>query len=501
MALAVASLFAVWFDVDEPVRFVALTYTVLATYVIYSLIVAVVLWRAETIPRNLSLAAHATDLACCAFLIFCTDGPSSPFNSLFVFALLAATLRWRARGTLWTAGIALIAFLASGLYFGAILGQADFDLRAVIIRGVYLLVLAALLHYVGTQDQRTLREMWGLAKWPHHLPRDVETLTRNLLQYAAGLMDATHIVLRWSEVGADHRRYASWRQGAWTYGLDDEGAGDGARTTPSQRLIAPLRGESCHGHLQVFGKDATADDRVLAEIVADVIASRLDSFYLAERLRLTAAADERIRLGRDLHDGVLQSFTGIALRLAAIQRLLATDRPAAMAAVEDVQRVLASEQRSLRFFIQELRPTAADDIENLSLDGRLRDLARLVELEWDLRVELDLDAAEPPLPPPLTRDVYHIVREGLINAARHSGASRVRVSIERTNTGTIALAIADNGRGFPVSGHFTADDLTRRNFGPKTLRERVQAIRGALSLESSPHGATLNVVLPLEHPA
>jgi len=62
--------------------------------------------------------------------------------------------------------------------------------------------------------------------------------------------------------------------------------------------------------------DSTFDDLILSEIVAGVIAARLDAFYLAEQLRQAAATEERIRLARDLHDGVLQSFTGIALRTA-----------------------------------------------------------------------------------------------------------------------------------------------------------------------------------------
>lgn len=496
--LAGGSLFAVWFDPSEPVRFITLAYSVLVAYLLYALIVVATLVRADTISRRWSLVAHGMDLACCALLIFCTEGPASPFNSLFVFALLAATLRWRARGALWTAGLVLIAFLASGLYFGVILADPDFDMRALIIRGVYLVVLTVLLHYVGTQDQRTVREMWSLAKWPHYLPRDIETLTRSLLQYAAGLMQAPRIDLHWTELDVAHTRHASWTNGRWTYGFEDQDEDDGGG---EKGLTAPLRGESCHGHLSVYKRDTTIDDRVLAEIVADVIASRLDSFYLAERLRQTATTEERIRLARDLHDGILQSFTGIALRLAAIQRLLDSDPVAARVAVTDVQRVLASEQRSLRFFIQELRPAAHGDEAEVSLEGRLRELARLVELEWDLQVDLHLDAGDVSLSPALSRDVYHIVREGLINAARHSGATKVRVTLQHAADGPLAVGIVDDGRGFVMAGRFTSEDLARENFGPRTLRERVDALRGSLTLESGTGGASLSILLPMERTA
>lgn len=541
VALAVASLFAVWFDFSEPVRFVALTYGVLIAYVLYSLVTAALLWQAGTMPRHWPVVSHATDLACCALLIFCTEGPSSPFNSLFVFSLLSATLRWRARGTLWTAGVVMVAFLVSGVYFGMVLAYPEFDLRAFIIRGVYLIVLAALLHYVGTEGQRTLREMWGLAEWPHALPPDVETLTRHSLQYAADLMEAPRVILRWAETDTAGGWQATWDRGTWTTdqlrapgplvrdelrarafladavghvrtlsgdpGLApligwhaDEGGAQPYGAVPL--MVAPLRGESCAGHLVVLDKkDATVDDLILAEIVADVIASRLDSFYLARRLRHAAAAEERIRLARDLHDGVLQSFTGVGLRLAAIHRLVATDAEAARVAVEDVQRVLASEQRSLRFFIQELRPLSVHEEDDTSLFERLRDLARLMELEWDLRVDVRVDPADLAPPLALAGDIYLIVREGLINAARHGNASRVTVTIDRHDARGVALTIADNGGGFPRSGHFTLADLVRDRFGPKTLRERIHTLSGDLSIESGPDGATLHIVLPRERAA
>ena len=172
--------------------------------------------------------------------------------------------------------------------------------------------------------------------------------------------------------------------------------------------------------------EPTLDDLVLTEIVGGVIAARLDAFFLTEQLRQASATEERIRLARDLHDGVLQSFTGIALRLAAIRRMMDSDPAAAIAALEDTQRMLASEQRDLRFFIQELKPAAAAP-ESAPLEARLHELAQRMEREWDLRVELQLGDQSDCLPVALGRDIYHIVREALVNAARHGSASLARV--------------------------------------------------------------------------
>ncbi len=537
VVLAVSSLFAVWLDVDEPVRFAPVAYGVLVGYVVYAGVVAACLWRMETVPLRWSVVTHATDLVCFSLFIFFTEGPASPFTVYFVFALLSATLRWQARGTFWTALVVITAFIGFGLYFGIVLNR-EFDLRALIIRGVYLLVLAVLLRYVGTQDQRTVREMWGLAAWPHTVRADAVSLTKDLLAYAATLQDAPKVVLAWTELDAPWSHVAVWSGGASTEErhpadrpLVHEAVRDRAfirSLAPSPRtlvqdpngphlarwdgepiddaiaphfasgatLSVPIRGESVEGRLFVLARrEATFDDLVLTEIVAGVVGARLDAFYLTEQLRQAAATEERIRLARDLHDGVLQSFTGIALRLPAIRGLMKTDVTAAASALDDVQRVLASEQRELRFFIQELKP-AAFPAKDLPLDVRLGELAQLMEREWDLHVDLRVETASEGISAAMSRDVYHIVREALVNAARHGAASRARVAIGAAGRDAFTVSVGDNGRGFPFSGRYSAEELARLDLGPKTLRERVRAINGSLMLESGPRGAELHVVLP-----
>lgn len=538
VVLAVSSLFAVWLDPDEPIRYPAVAYGVLLAYVLYAITVAGLLWRAGAVSRLWPVVTHAADLFCFSLFIFFTD-PASPFTVYYVFALLAATLRWQVRGTVWTAVVVIGAFSGFGLYFGIVVDSPEFELRGFIIRSVYLFVLAGLLGYVGTQDRRTVREMSWLAAWPETVRHDTESLARDLLEYVAPLLQAPTIVLDWSEVDTPWRRLAIWDRAVWTHerqpveaGLGAPGIGDrafiyrqrpthrtlvqernglqltpwdgdpleagfAARFAPDAVLSVPIQGGSFTGRLFVLDKtDSTLDDLVLAEVVAGVIAARLDACYLTEQLRQTSATEERIRLARDLHDGVLQSFTGVALRLAAIRRLMDSDRAAAVTAIEDVQRMLASEQRDLRFFIQELKPVAAPP-EDAALEVRLDELVQRMEREWDLRVELFVDEPGDDLSASLRRDVYHIVREALVNAARHGSASRARVTVRPEGTRTIAVSVVDNGRGFPFTGRYSEADLAALNLGPKNLRERVRAVNGSLVLESSPAGAELNVMLPV----
>lgn len=543
--LAVSSLFAVWLDPGEPVRLPELAYGVLVGYVVYAWLIAAAVWRRETVSTRLTIATHATDLVCFSLFIFFTEGPASPFTVYFVFALLSATLRWQSRGTLWTAVVVLTAFAGFGVYDAVIAPASDFDLRAFIIRGVYLAVLAGLLGQVGAEDHRTRAEMWQLASWPQAVPSDADALTRELVSYAGPLLGAPRLVLAWAEPDARWRRVAAWDRGRWmTDRLPADAAlvaaalrdraficsADPMRRTlvqepdapalvvwqgepfdpgfarlvsPAPGLSLPLPGERVDGRLFVFDKPgSTLDDLVLAEIVAGMMAARLDAYFLAQQLRQAAATEERIRLARDLHDGVLQSFTGVALRLAVIRRLLETDREAAAPALEEVQRILASEQRDIRFFIDELKPSTHPGDET-ALDARLVELGRRMEREWDLHVDLTVEAlgksptGDRATSAALDRDIYHIVREALMNAARHGAASAARVGVTLASNDRVRVVVMDNGRGFAFSGRYSADDLARLDLGPKTLRDRVRALQGSLVLESGVGGAELDIVLPL----
>lgn len=172
------------------------------------------------------------------------------------------------------------------------------------------------------------------------------------------------------------------------------------------------------------------------------------------------------------------------------------DPKRAREALDALQRLIALEQRDLRFFIQELKPPPlAPAAEARSLGARVAELVQRMELEWGLRTELRTAGLEH-VPETLAREVYLVVREALVNAVRHGEATAVQVGITGGEGGELALSVADNGRGFPVAGTFTHAALAAGDFAPRTLLERVTSLRGTLTLESSPAGARLDIALP-----
>lgn len=541
VVLAASSLFAVWLDPAEPAKYADVAYSLLAAYVVYSLAIAFLVWRSDAPSHRQAVVTHAFDLIFFSLFIYFTWGSASPFTAYFVFALVCATLRWQWRGTLWTAVVSLAMFLGVGLWVAEVLDAPGFEVSPVIVRSVYMAVLAVLLGYLGVHEEQTRRDMSLLAAWPQGVPRQLDALVRDLLEQAGQALGAPRVLLAWVEREEPWLYLASWSAGSfgWSREAPESFGGlvaaplrqdsflclDAAAPEPAvlhrgpqglQRwrgapldaglrerfslravLSLPLQGESAEGRLFFADKAGmTSDDLVLGEVVAGVVVARLDHFYLNQTLQEAVTTEERIRLARDLHDGVLQSLTGIGLRLAAVRGLLEEDPKKAREGLDALQRLITLEQRDLRFFIQELKPPRlVPASEARSLAARVAELVQRMELEWGLRAELRTEGLEH-IPDPLAREVYLVVREALVNAVRHGDATAVQVGIAGGEDGRLAISVADNGRGFPVSGTFTHAALTAGDFAPRTLLERVTSLSGTLALESSPAGARLDIALP-----
>jgi len=546
MVLASSSLFAVWLDPTEPAKHAAIAYSLLVAYVAYSALLAAGVWRARDAGGRGRKLTHALDLCFFSLFVYFTAGPASPFTTYFVFSMVCATLRWQWRGVLWTAIASIGAYLAIAFFLAAAPFAPHVEAYQIIVRVVYLAVIAILLGYLGAHEERTRREISALAAWPQLGARSLEPAVRAILEQATGVLGAPRALLVWMEREEPWHYYATWHNGDFRWSREAPGSAEpllAAEVAETSFLSATdeeppavllrsstgferwrgspiheplrtragrgpalglrLRSESFEGHLLFVGKRAmSSDDLLLGEAVAALAAARLESVYLARNLAQQAATEQRIRLARDLHDGVLQSLTGFGLRLEAVRRMLG-DPASGMSAlprVEELQQLLALEQRDLRFFIQELepsKPTASGQPPPLRV--QVTELARRLELEWGLQVELAIQGGNGEVPERLAREIYHIAREAMVNAVRHGKASVVKADISAVGD-PVSIVVADNGCGFPFAGRFSHEQLTERGLGPRTLRDRVIALHGTLGLESSAAGARLEIHLPMpEH--
>ena len=541
VALAAFSLLALYLDPSQPARYARIAYLLLSAYVAYAVLLFNSLWVLRKLPDWWKLATHVLDLGAFLVFLYFTEGPNSPFFVYFTFSLACATLRWQWRGTLWTAAVAIPGFLAMGFYAGRVLHDSAFELNRFIVRSAYIVVVTALLGYLGTYRERLQVERSRLAAWPRSGAGEALGAVRELLDHAAGILQAPRIVMVWEELEEPWARVACRSDGKFDLSLEPLGtfgalvagdlvgrsflcadagsdgisvliaSGDGkgewngrpldtrlqARFGIGPVLSWSLRGEAIEGRLFALDKAGmTLDDLVLGEIVAGLAAVRMDHLALRERLREAAAAEERIRLSRDLHDGLLQSLTGIALQLQVARRELERDPRAAKDRLEEIQASVAGEQRDLRAFVNRLKPAPPDESAGRGLRFRLEEVCQRIERQWGLHVKLSCDGLNDELPASVSDDILRIVNEALVNAARHAEASYLLVEVA-LSAGEVFITVADDGHGFSFQGTHDLVTLQKLKAGPITLKERISALGGDMVISSSALGSRLAISLPL----
>jgi signal transduction histidine kinase len=232
--------------------------------------------------------------------------------------------------------------------------------------------------------------------------------------------------------------------------------------------------------------DFTEDDERLVEMFALHAGIAIENARLHEQVQRLAIVEERERIGRDLHDGIIQSIYAVGLSLEDVPDLMAEDPTDAKARVERAIDSLDQSIRDIRNFIFGLRPEL---LEQAGLVGGLAALADEFRVNSMVDVDLETDQAhDADLPADLTGQLLSIAREALSNIARHSKATQGSVHVE-TEDGSVRLIISDNGVGF--------DQTMPRGAGHQGLvnmRARASSVGGRLDVQSEPGAGTRIIV-------
>lgn len=232
----------------------------------------------------------------------------------------------------------------------------------------------------------------------------------------------------------------------------------------------------------------SADDQTLVERFAAHAGLAIENARLSERVQALAVVEERERIGRDLHDGIIQRIYAVTLGLDDVPEIAMHDPSAAAERVERAIDALHAAIGEIRTFIYGLQP---------GLDGpggmasALETLAEETRLHAPMQIEVQA-AASPSLSPAVRGELLSIAREALSNAARHAAATRVTLEIV-TGEGELRLEVADDGRGFDAAAPRRAG-----HHGMDNMRRRAESVGGKLLVESDPGGGTrIIVALPL----
>ncbi len=201
-------------------------------------------------------------------------------------------------------------------------------------------------------------------------------------------------------------------------------------------------------------------------------------------------SSERERIGRELHDGSIQSVYTAGLLVESARRLLPADDEAGQK-LDRAMTVLNEAIASLRTYIGQLRPGPLD----VSLAEGLRQQASDPGLTTLMSVALELDLpAEESASPLRTAHMLAISGEALSNAARHASAQRVVLRAHRDGE-QFTLRIEDDGQGFST-------ESVAAGYGLRNMRDRARLLGGNLVIDSEPgRGTRVTLTAPWEETA
>jgi signal transduction histidine kinase len=215
----------------------------------------------------------------------------------------------------------------------------------------------------------------------------------------------------------------------------------------------------------------------------------------AQKAADKARDDERQRIASDFHDGPLQAFISLQMRLEILRKVIDRDLDAGMEDLKQLQGLAQSQVRDLRTFLHSMRPV---DVDGANFVATARRMAESFQKESGIPVTFLGTNAAVGLPQETTTEVLQMIRESLVNVQKHAGATRVAVSLEKSEKG-LEISIDDNGHGFPFAGNYSLEELELLRLGPASLKRRARSLNADLLLESRPgRGAGLKFRLPLQ---
>jgi signal transduction histidine kinase len=211
---------------------------------------------------------------------------------------------------------------------------------------------------------------------------------------------------------------------------------------------------------------------------------------LANDAAVAAAIEERKRISRELHDRVLQPLSSVRLRAEMCRREL-IGRPDLLAKeLEKIETTADQAVAEIRRLLLDTR--AASDLVAGSLERRLREEMEIFRTRSGMKIEFSCAVGALNLPVEVERELYFALREGVINAIRHSRASELSLTL--TQEASICKALlTDNGSGFDLAA-LGGDS----HYGLRILRERIERVGGSLVIQTAVgQGTRISIEVPV----
>ena len=213
---------------------------------------------------------------------------------------------------------------------------------------------------------------------------------------------------------------------------------------------------------------------------ARIVAFRDISERVALQREITSTRErERREVGRDLHDGVGQTLTGISLGMKTLSQKLEREGSVHTHTVQDLTRMVQKTISESRRMARVLAPSLGVQ----GLHGALQSLAAEISEHSNVALHVDCPFEMVFGDDETVLNLYRLIQEGVNNAIRHGKAKHIEV-LCRNERGMIHVEVLDDGAGIPL------EKDRGRGIGLGSMRQRAQTIGGTLSVASRPEGGT-----------
>ena len=554
VVVAVSALAAVHLAPHDPPAFGGMVDALLAAYAVYSIGFAGYVRARRDTARLWGGAVQGIDLAWATAFTSLTGGPSSHFSPpVFVFVILGVAYRWGILETIAAGVVSALLVLAQAAaaslgYLGVRVSMGD-----VTMRSVWLLLVGALLGQLAEWNRGLRAEAAFLSRVTRNarvqagLGASVKGVLRDLhVAFAAKQVlfiteeESSGRLFYWSspdsgggsaaaiELDRSRRddylfpvpsevealsavRKASDPEGrpARIRALDSRGNSvAGGASIPNRladgvpwRTLCAVSVEAAKGwRARLLLIDPAGDAvgerklRFLQTVVRQV-GPALVNIYLVRRLRARVEEAERARVGRELHDGLVQTLIGLDIELEIAIQETRQSPSAALPALRRAQQMFRDQIVEVRSLMRRMRPLT---IDGRSLVPAMDDAVAAFRRNSGVQARFTSEADEVDLRPRICRELVRIVEEALVNARKHSQATDVAVTLSRLD-GCWRLVIGDNGQGFDFAGRLSLEELNAAHAGPAVIKERVEAIDGQLWVQSEPGvGSQLDIRIKVQ---
>ncbi len=275
-------------------------------------------------------------------------------------------------------------------------------------------------------------------------------------------------------------------------------ANDALQREISTREGAQEELRRAHGQLEMRIEQRTAALASSNTLLQKEVTDRQRAEQLLQELtgRLFQLQDEeRRRLARELHDGVVQNLVAMAMDMGLVRDAVPPEDVGTKELVHECVRLIERSTNELRTISYLLHPPYFDE---LGLAAALRDYCEGFASRSGIRITLNVDPELGRLGHDVELTIFRVVQEALSNVHRHAHSPTAKITLAR-DAGFVRLEVADAGRGIPPE-ILDPNRGSLAGVGIAGMYERVRLLGGRLDIQSGPTGTAIRAVLPLSLP-